>query len=188
MDPDQFNNGVIGADGCFCVVRRNEIFVIAEDEESHTRAAHSCDHRILRRREIGTLPRGSKAYIARVEDVAAIGDRREVDRHASLRVDDFGEANARGASGRSGFRTRADNEVGRGTGTERHFISEAATGCLSSPEGAQPDSDKIVGPGAQARLRTGSAQDDKIIVTVANRNDAVLCVVLDEIADVRATL
>ena len=52
MNTDQFNNGVSGANRRFSVVRRNEVFVAAEVEESYTRAAQRCDCGILCRRDI----------------------------------------------------------------------------------------------------------------------------------------
>jgi hypothetical protein len=52
VNADQFNNGVSGADRRFSVVRRNEVFAAAEDEESYACAAQHCDCGILCVRDI----------------------------------------------------------------------------------------------------------------------------------------
>jgi hypothetical protein len=151
VDANQFNNGVMGADPHFSLVRRNEVFATAV-EESYTRTGHCCDCCILCRRE----SRGRCHRCGLVDNVAAGSDELEADLHTGRRVQDLGLANARGASGRSGFRARADLELGRGSRTKRHTIAEGGTGCLMSPQVATPDSNNIVGTGAQGGLRTGS--------------------------------
>ena len=177
-DADQFNNGVMGADRRFGVVRRNEVFATAEVEGSHTRGGHCVDRIILRRRETRRRPHGE----VRVENVAAESSSLEVDLHTGRRVQDLGLANAPDASGsgRSGFRAQADNEFGRGSRTKRHTIAEGGTGCLIGPQVANPDVNIIVGTGAQGGLCTGSAQGD-CIDAVAIVDDTVLSVVLDGI-------
>ena len=47
LDAYQFNNGVIKADRCFGVVRRNEVFATSEVEESYAWAAQFFDCEIL---------------------------------------------------------------------------------------------------------------------------------------------
>jgi hypothetical protein len=176
VNADQFNNRIIGADGRFGVFRRNEVFVTAEVEESYTRADQCFNCCILCRREIRCVFHIG-GYI---DNVVADNDLREVDLHTGRRVQDPGFANARGASGRSRFRARADNEFGRACQTKRHTIAEGATCYLIGSHEAPPDKSKIAGTVAQGGLRTGSAQED-VIAAVALDDDTVLGVVLDDI-------
>ena len=142
LDAYQFNNGVIRADHRFIVMRRNEVFVTAEDEESYTRAAQLCDCGILCRRDI-RRPQDDGGH---VENEAARSNGLEVDLHTVRRLQDFGLANARGASSRSGFRARADKEHGRASLTKRHTIAEGGTGYFIAPQGANPDTSPVPVP------------------------------------------
>jgi hypothetical protein len=172
-DAHQFNNGIMGADNRFDVVRRNEVFVLTESEVGYTCTAQCFDCCILCRCEA----RRRCHRCGLVDDVAAGSDFPEVDLHTGRRVKDLGFANARGASGRSGFRARVDTKTGRGSRTELHAIAEGVSGCLISPQDATPDGNHITGTGAQGGLCTGSAQDDCIVGAVAISDDTVLGVV-----------
>ena len=175
-DADELDNSVMGADRRFGVVGRNEVFATFVVEISHTQTGHCVDSIILRHREARRRRHGE----VRVENLAAGGDGREVDQHTGRRVMHLGQANARRAGGRSGFRARANNQGSGGSRTKFHTIAERATGGLTGPKEANPDVNVVAGTGAQGSLRVGSAEKN-CILTVAIRDDTVLGVVLDEI-------
>ena len=117
-----------------------------------------------------------------VDDIAAANDRfTEVENlHTFCRVHDLGQTDTRCGSSRSGFRARADIELGRRSGTELQLIAERVTGYFAGPEEANSDVNIIGGTCAEDSLRTGSAQGDDSR-SVAIGDDTVLGVVLDDI-------
>ena len=94
-DAHQFNNGIMGANRSFDVARPDEVFVTVEAEVGYTTTGHRFDCCIFCRCET----RGRCHCRGLVDNVAGRNiNVREVDAHAGCRVQDLGQADARGAS------------------------------------------------------------------------------------------